>query len=71
MAKEAWRRASRALGTALIGLVNLLNPDTILLTGGLAKGAPLFLPDALKRMVKCMGLRNGCGSACWGATRNL
>ncbi len=50
VAKEAWRRASRALGSALISLVNLLNPDTILLTGGVAKGAPLFLPNALKRM---------------------
>lgn len=50
VAKDVWRRASRALGTALTSLVNLLNPDTILLTGGLAKGAPLFLPDALKRM---------------------
>lgn len=50
VAKEVWRRASRALGTALTSLVNLLNPETILLTGGLAKGAPLFLPDALKRM---------------------
>jgi glucokinase len=50
VAKEVWRRASRALGTALTNLVNLVNPDTILLTGGLAKGAPLFLPDALKQM---------------------
>ncbi len=50
VAKEAWRRAGHALGTALTSLVNLLNPDTILLTGGVAKGAPLFLPPAVKQM---------------------
>ena len=50
VAKEAWRRASRGLGTALTNLVNLLNPEMVLLTGGVAKGASLFLPDALKMM---------------------
>lgn len=48
VAKEAYRRAAWALGTALVHFVNLLNPDTILLTGGVSKGAPLFLPEALR-----------------------
>lgn len=39
VAKDTWHRASRALGIALANLVNLLNPDTILLTGRL-RGAP-------------------------------
>lgn len=50
VAKEAWRRAAQALGTALSNLVNLLNPDTLLLTGGVAKGSALFLPRALRIM---------------------
>lgn len=48
VAKEAYGRAARALGTALANFVNLLNPDTILLTGGVSKGASLFLPEALR-----------------------
>lgn len=51
VAREAYARAARALGTALISLVNLLNPDTILLTGGVARGAQLFLPEA-RRILK-------------------
>jgi glucokinase len=47
VAQEAYARAARALGTALTSLVNLLNPDTILLTGGVARGAGLFLPQAM------------------------
>lgn len=50
VAKEAWRRAARALGTAMTNLVNLLNPETLLLTGGVAKGASLYLPSALRIM---------------------
>ncbi|MBK8574936.1 MAG: ROK family protein [Elusimicrobia bacterium] len=50
VAKAVWQRASRVLGIALANLVNLLNPDTVLLTGGVSRGAPLFLPNALKIM---------------------
>jgi len=52
VAKEAWIRGGRALGTALASLLNLLNPDTILLAGGLAKSADLFLPTARKVMME-------------------
>ncbi len=38
------------MGTALISLVNILNPETLLLTGGVAKGSRLFLPQAIKIM---------------------
>jgi glucokinase len=48
VAQETYARAARALGTALTSLVNLLNPDTVLLTGGVARGAKLFLPQALQ-----------------------
>ena len=50
VARAAWRRAARALGVALANLLNIFNPDTILLTGGIANGAPLFLPQALREM---------------------
>ena len=50
VARAAWRRGARALGVALANLLNIFNPDAILLTGGVAKGAPLFLPGALREM---------------------
>ncbi|MBL0059378.1 MAG: ROK family protein [Elusimicrobia bacterium] len=52
VARAAWRRAAGALGTALTGLVNVLNPDTLLLTGGVARAARLFLPEATRVMKK-------------------
>jgi glucokinase len=50
VARDAWARAGHALGLGLSLLVNLLNPDTILLTGGVSRGASLFLPQALRVM---------------------
>ncbi|MBL8023633.1 MAG: ROK family protein [Elusimicrobia bacterium] len=50
VARKVWDRAANALGAALSNIVNLLNPDTILLTGGVSRGAALFLPKALRIM---------------------
>lgn len=46
----AWDRAGRALGAALASLVNVLNPDLVMLTGGIARSARLFLPLARREM---------------------
>jgi len=50
VARAAWRRASRAFGVALANVLNIFNPEAILLAGGVARGAPLFLPAARKVM---------------------
>jgi glucokinase len=50
VARAAWTRAADALGVALANVVNALNPDTIVFTGGVARGHPLFLPRARKIM---------------------
>jgi glucokinase len=52
LARETWTRAGRALGIGLSSLLNLLNPDTILLTGGVAKASPLLLPAARREMTR-------------------
>ncbi len=49
-AKRVWERVGRALGTGLSNLINILNPDTVLLCGGVAGAAPLFLPHARAEM---------------------
>lgn len=42
---ETWRRTGFFLGLALAGVVNLLNPDRIVIGGGLAKAGPwIFEP---------------------------
>jgi glucokinase len=41
VARAVWDRAGRALGAALADLVNTLNPDAVLFTGGVARAAPL------------------------------
>ncbi|MBI4397109.1 MAG: ROK family protein [Elusimicrobia bacterium] len=46
VAKQAWQRAGDALGIGLSNLINIFNPDTILLCGGVAGASPLFLPRA-------------------------
>lgn len=50
IARAAWQRASGALGVALANVLNIFNPEAILLAGGVARGAPLFLPAARKAM---------------------
>ncbi len=49
--KEIWRETGEHLGTALAGLVNLLNPDTIVLGGGIAQNGRLLF-DAVTRTIR-------------------
>jgi glucokinase len=44
-AREALRIAAGALGAAIATLVNVLDPDVVVLGGGLADGADLFLDE--------------------------
>lgn len=47
-ARRLWREAGAKLGLGISNLVNVLNPERVVLTGGLAAAHPLFLPAALK-----------------------
>ncbi|MGH7197914.1 MAG: ROK family protein [Candidatus Omnitrophota bacterium] len=42
--KKMWKEAGERLGTALAGLVNILNPERIILGGGIAQSGLLFGP---------------------------
>ena len=42
-AKKAWAEMGRHIGNALVGAVNFLNPELIIIGGGMAEaGKPLF-----------------------------
>ncbi|UFP95215.1 ROK family protein [Gloeobacter morelensis] len=45
-ALECWRQVGRDLGYALVGLVNLLDPEAVVIGGGVSKSCPYFLPEA-------------------------
>ncbi|MFC1491344.1 ROK family protein, partial [Nitrospinota bacterium] len=45
-AKALWEKAGRMLGTGIANLMNLLNPECIVLVGGLAKAGDLLLDPA-------------------------
>jgi glucokinase len=47
-AKAVFRRVGQQLGAALANLISLFDPETIVLTGGVASAADLFLEDATK-----------------------
>jgi len=49
--QEIWRETGEHLGTALAGLVNILNPDTIVLGGGIAQNRHLLF-DAVTRTIR-------------------
>ena len=45
LSQGQWKKTGEYLGTALAGLVNVLNPERIVLGGGMARaGAPIFAP---------------------------
>ncbi len=50
LALEVFRRQGFYLGIALAGLINLLNPEVIVIGGGAAAGWDLFMPET-KRMI--------------------
>jgi glucokinase len=51
-ALAVWKEAGRALGQGLANLINVLNPDTIALVGGVAGAAPLLLKFARPALAK-------------------
>ena len=52
-----WREVGNYLGIALSGLVNTLNPELIIIGGGVAKaGKPLF--DSIKKTIKLRAMKN-------------
>lgn len=56
LARKAWRRSGEAIGLALSGAVNLLNPDRIVIGGGIAKaGHWLFTP--IRKTVRQRAMR--------------
>jgi glucokinase len=73
IARAVWDRAGRALGAALANLVNTLNPDAVLFTGGVARAAPLFLPVA-RRILRATAFprrRGRCAFASVGDPESL
>jgi glucokinase len=52
LALRLWRRAGWALGLALSNLINVFNPDTVLLCGGVAGAAPLLLKHARPELTR-------------------
>jgi glucokinase len=53
-AKKIFERVGRQLGAALANLISLFDPEAIVLTGGVASAADLFLEDA-KRTARELG----------------
>ncbi len=53
-AKKVFERVGRQLGAALANLISLFDPEAIVLTGGVASAADLFLDEA-KRTARALG----------------
>ena len=47
---EVFRRQGFYLGIGLAGLVNLLNPEAVVIGGGAAAGWDLFVPEMLEQI---------------------
>lgn len=56
-ARKIWKDVGRKLGTALTGVVNLFNPDRIVIGGGVSKAGGLILRP-LRREIKSRAMRN-------------
>lgn len=50
--KKIWREFGRNLGLALANLINLIEPELIVVGGGIVHAWPLFAPDARKTIQK-------------------
>lgn len=49
---QMWRDVGQKLGTALTGLINILNPDTIVIGGGIAENWPLLYKPLVRTLNK-------------------
>ncbi len=56
LGKEVFRRAGAYLGIALAGLINVLNPEAIVIGGGVAEGWDLFI-DATRNEIRKRAFR--------------
>jgi glucokinase len=57
IALQIWREIGEYLGVALSGLINTLNPEVIIIGGGVSKaGKPLF--DVIKNTIKLRAMKN-------------
>ncbi len=52
LAKEAWNTAGERLATALAGLINVLNPERIILGGGVAQNGPILFKPLVRALHK-------------------
>lgn len=55
-ARRAWEQFGRWLGIGLVNLIHLLNPERVVIGGGVANAWPLFAP-AMRRTVAGLALR--------------
>lgn len=52
LAKNIWKKMGKNLGITLSGIINLLNPEMVVLTGGVSKAAKFFLGELKKTLEK-------------------
>lgn len=55
VALEVWRETGQRLGTALAGLVNLLNPECFIVGGGVAKAGPALF-DRMRETMESLAM---------------
>ncbi len=53
VAREVFRNAGVALGGLLVTLVNIFNPDSVVVGGGVAQAGDLILDPAREHLVRC------------------
>lgn len=56
-AKAVWKDIAEKLGVALVGVVNLLNPDKIVIGGGVSKAGSLIL-SPLKKQINSRAMKD-------------
>jgi glucokinase len=61
VAKETWDSVGRALGVGIINMIYLLNPDVVMLVGGVAKAERHFMPS-VRRALKAESFRAPFGT---------
>lgn len=61
-ARRTWRRVGDALGTGVVNLVYLLNPDAVVFVGGISGAGSLFL-DPVRRALRAQPFKTPCRHA--------